>query len=266
MLLSRPPKDHRLVPFVEALWTCEVSDGRGLERILPNGRTQLFINLHEDVFHTYDACGLVCQQTSGVVVQGPKIDPVVIHRAEQRLLCGALFSSSGAFSYFGNALAEFGSGLVDLEHFSWLDAKALQERLYEMRDPSARMDLLESALLARAPTSLFWDRIVRQACVLLRSGMNVSVVASHFDTTQQTLITRFRERTGLTPKTFSRIERFQSLIRKRSPDVSWAEAALDVGFSDQSHMVREFKRFAGISPTQYKPNADGQRNHVDMPD
>ncbi|MEM7525604.1 MAG: AraC family transcriptional regulator [Pseudomonadota bacterium] len=264
MLLYRPPKDSRLTPFIEALWTCEARDLSGLERVLPIGRAQLFINLHGDALHHYDAEGSVRQRASGMVVQGPVVAPVVIDRAEQRKLCGVLFSVGGAYACFGVPVSEIGGGLVDLDRLAWREPGRLHQRLLSAPDPEARLDALEAAFLDRRPAAQDWDVIAHEAAALLRAGASVRTVAQQFDTSQQTLITRFRERTGLTPKTFSRIERFQRIVRRTPFAASWADAALDAGFSDQSHMVREFRRFAAITPTAYRPRAESGRNHVAM--
>ncbi len=264
MLLSRPPKDRRLAPFIEAFWTCEVSNPAGLEHVLPNGRVQLFINLHDDGLTHYDRDGAVRQRASATVLQGPAVAPVVIARAEQRKLCGVLFSPGGGYSILGIPLPEPGSQLVDLGDLAWGNVRVLREHLDECSDPETRLDVLEAESLGRAPELRDWDLTVRRASHLLRKGWRVQTVAEAFGTTQQTLITRFRERTGLTPKVFSRIERFQRLVRTHAGASSWADAAIQAGFSDQSHMVREFKSFAGITPTQYKPTSESEPNHLPM--
>jgi len=48
--------------------------------------------------------------------------------------------------------------------------------------------------------------------------------------------------------------------RERSPD--WTAIALDCGYYDQSHLIRDFREFAGMSPEQYRSNANEHRNHV----
>lgn len=261
MLLSRPPKDNRLKPFVEALWTCETSDLSGYERVLPNGRAQLFINLHENSLSHFNVCGSQRQRASGMVVQPATDEAVVINRADQRKLCGVLFSVSGAFAFFGGAVSETSAELIDLDRLSWGEHWSLHDRLRKTCDPALRLDVLEAALIQHAPERQTWDMIVHKACILLQKGLEVRTVANHCDVSQQTLITRFRERTGLTPKTYSRIERFQHLIQYQQIEASWAHAALEAGYSDQAHMVREFRRFSGITPTKYQPN-NNQRNHV----
>lgn len=262
MITSRHPKDDRLTPFIDTLWTCEINNGSGLELVLPNGRAQLLFNLHQDALHNFHPTGGVRQRASGMVVQGPLDAPIVVDRAEQRRLCGVSFSAGGAFAFFGGAISEIPSELVDLNALSWTDQLGFYEKLLMASDPTTRLDLLELALLGHAPISSKWDNIVHRASPLLRNGASVRDVAMHFDVSQQTFITRFRERTGLTPKTFSRIERFQRLLRNQCANTTWSEAALDAGYSDQSHMVREFRHFSGLSPTQYDFCSNQPRNHV----
>lgn len=265
LIVSRPPKDTRLAPYIDTLWACEIENSCGLEQVLPNGRAQLLINLRHDALHNYHPSGLLRQRATGMAVQAPSATPIVIDRAEQAKLCGVSFSPGGAFAFFGGAISESGSRLTDIVDLPWPDPWALHDRLRRAIQAAARLDLLEAALLGLAPISQSWDLRVRRACLLLMRGVAVRDVAHRCNVSHQTLITRFSERTGLTPKTFSRIERFQQLLRNRSGEQTWAEAALDAGFTDQSHMVRDFRSFAGVSPSGYEPRCSNHPNHVVLP-
>lgn len=57
----------------------------------------------------------------------------------------------------------------------------------------------------------------------------------------------------MTPKLFSRIRRFQRTrtFIQQNPWPNWAALAVDLGYFDQSHLIREFLEFAGVSPTDY---------------
>lgn len=44
--------------------------------------------------------------------------------------------------------------------------------------------------------------------------------------------------------------------------VDWAGVAVAHGFYDQSHLIRDFRAFAGTSPTGYRPRSGEARNHV----
>ena len=250
MLLSRPAKNSVLTPFIEAFWACEGNQPHELEQVLPHGRLQLLINLDRDALTQYGPDGRVHQQTWGAAVQGPALTPVVIDRAEQNSICGVVFSPGGVSPCLRVPVSEIGSDLVALDDLDWINGRLLRERLLCVNDPHARLDLLESVFLQTLPVTDTWDRIALEAAGFLAQGWLVDAVTRHFETTPQTLITRFRERTGMTPKTFSRIERFQRIVRTKPS--SWADAAFEAGFADQPHMVREFRRFSGMTPSQYK--------------
>lgn len=63
----------------------------------------------------------------------------------------------------------------------------------------------------------------------------------------------FKNEVGLTPKTFSKIMRFQHLIgRLNTMDgLNLAQLSSDMGYFDQSHMVKDFRQYADTTPNTY---------------
>ena len=62
----------------------------------------------------------------------------------------------------------------------------------------------------------------------------------------------FKRSTGVTPHQYvirCRIEQAKKLMRQKK--LSFAEIALQVGFVDQSHLHRQFKRLVGVTPKNY---------------
>src|SRR5262249_9356833 len=61
---------------------------------------------------------------------------------------------------------------------------------------------------------------------------------------------RFREAVGISPKLFSRMQRFQRVFRAAEAlDTDWVGAAVRNGYFDQAHLIRDFREFAGKAPT-----------------
>ena len=58
----------------------------------------------------------------------------------------------------------------------------------------------------------------------------------------------FKQATGISPKLYSRILRMESVLQEfhRNPDLQYLERVH--GFYDQSHFIREFKRFTNVTP------------------
>jgi len=61
------------------------------------------------------------------------------------------------------------------------------------------------------------------------------------------------ERVGLSPRQLCRSLRFKSVFRHlaASSGDPWTSTALACGYCDQSHMIRDFKHYAGASPAAY---------------
>ena len=64
---------------------------------------------------------------------------------------------------------------------------------------------------------------------------------------------RFLQLTGLNPKHYARICRIGHAIHHKElePDVSWTELALESGYADQSHFIRDFKALTGVVPREF---------------
>ena len=81
---------------------------------------------------------------------------------------------------------------------------------------------------------------------------------------REKFIKRFEAAVGLTPKRYCRVRRFHALLDRlaRGRDADWVEVALDGGYSDQSHLNREFRAFSGLTPGAYRPVAHDHASHV----
>ncbi|HKJ11018.1 MAG TPA: helix-turn-helix domain-containing protein [Ornithinimicrobium sp.] len=88
-----------------------------------------------------------------------------------------------------------------------------------------------------------------------RGRARVAELAHHVGYSRRRLTDVFRAETGLSPKTAARLMRFDAARRAvalrsalgRPLDI--AEIAVDNGYYDHAHLVREFTEFAGLGPT-----------------
>lgn len=64
---------------------------------------------------------------------------------------------------------------------------------------------------------------------------------------------KFKERMGVSPKTFESIHRFDTSFRIKynSPDTDWLSIALQSGFHDHQHLAKSYKNFTGFSPGDF---------------
>jgi AraC-like DNA-binding protein len=77
----------------------------------------------------------------------------------------------------------------------------------------------------------------------------------------RTLERNFKQSSGYTVKDVSALMRFEQ-VRNRlwhHPDVSLAGLAHELGYTDQSHLSREFKKYSGTTPAAFARKAKKDR-------
>jgi AraC-like DNA-binding protein len=85
----------------------------------------------------------------------------------------------------------------------------------------------------------------------------VSEVASAAHATVRTLERKFKHSSGFTVKDVSALMRFEQVRNQLwiNPDSNLAGLAQEFGYSDQSHLSREFRRFSSTTPAAFARNA-----------
>ena len=55
---------------------------------------------------------------------------------------------------------------------------------------------------------------------------------------------------GVSPKFLARISRFDKAfeLKQQSTSLDWLSIALQTGYNDYQHLVKDFKQFAGVTP------------------
>ena len=150
----------------------------------------------------------------------------------------------------GVPLDELANRTVALEEI--LDAPFLVERLATAPDWDSRFALLDDTLVPRfadARTS----REVAWAWLRLREThgrIPIGELATELGWSRKRIVARFRDEIGLPPKTVARLLRFER-ARELAGTMPWGELALECGFSDQPHLISEFRRITGRTPETF---------------
>ena len=164
------------------------------------------------------------------------------------------FTLLGARLFLDIALDELTNRAIALDDVFGTGAGALTMALHDAPTWDERFDLLDRAIARRMqaahPVSreMFWtwNRIVG-------AGGQVSIgsLSAELGWSRRRFAERFREDVGLAPKVFARVLRFHRAVEtlKAQESRRLSDVALDCGYYDQAHFDRDFRVFAGVSPT-----------------
>src|SRR5215831_7915815 len=262
----RPPVP--LADFVEKIWFYEgYVRPHAKERLLPDGSSELIVNLTEDEVRVWDRRDTSqYERLDGATLVGPHSRYFVIDTAEQCSVLGVHFRPGGLFPFVRLPLDEVHDLHVSLRDLWGGFARELRERVLALEDTEARFDLVENALLARMVRAHACHDAVRYALCRFRSRRRVSDVADETGLSQRRFIELFRRQVGMAPKAYCRVRRFQSVVRglPSGRPIDWAETALAAGYSDQAHLIHDFGAISGISPGTWADLRTEHTNHVPM--
>ncbi|HEX6902485.1 MAG TPA: helix-turn-helix domain-containing protein [Thermoanaerobaculia bacterium] len=253
---ARPPAPP-LAGFVERFWMCSDAPPHDRERILPSGTVELVVNLRDDEIRIYDPSRPDrCKRFSGAVVSGTYSSFFVIDPLQHASILGVHFRPGGASPFLGLPAGELADTHIDLETLWGRAARELRERLCAAVTAAERFSLVEEVLLSRLRRPPERHGAVPEALGAferLGEALRVRDVAGQVGLSQRRFIQVFSAEVGLTPKLYSRVRRFQRAraLAGDTPTADWARVAVDCGYFDQSHLIRDFLAFSGLSPADY---------------
>lgn len=198
-------------------------------------------------------------QTSGVIDMTGEVECLELK-----------LSPLGAYTLLGIPSHELTGQVVDLGDLLGRQGDRLIDRLTETAAWDRRFGPVDEFLARRAergrqPAAEIdwaWQRLTAAAGLV-----PIGTLATEVGWSRRHLVAKFREQVGLTPKTVARLLRFERLLRRlRNPGgAGWAQLALECGYYDQAHMNRDFRDFAGTTPTAYLARAGVQVTSVQYP-
>jgi len=135
-------------------------------------------------------------------------------------------------------------------------ADGLETRVLSATDDRARLDLVESVIRGCLPPED--DDValaVRAAEVALGAPelTRVDDLADRLGVTVRQLQRVFRRNVGVSPKWMLRRYRLHEAADRAAAGtrVDWADLAAELGYTDQAHLVRDFKAQVGQTPAAY---------------
>jgi AraC-like DNA-binding protein len=180
-----------------------------------------------------------------------------------------LVTSKGSFRSFGIRVQPLGWGaLIDapaceladhmLPAADFLGAETTAKIADVIAAPlgdEAKIDTIEAALISRLQKrAKRLSPVVRavQDLIATHPINRVDELGARVETSPRQLERLSKDAFGFSPKTMLRRARIRRTIEamKGYSDVNW-QSRVEQDFADQSHLIHEFRRFTGLTPTSY---------------
>ena len=226
------------------------------DTVFPSGCVEIIFNLGTGNWQT--ALGDHFVNTPSIELWGQITRPLTVRSIGQNTMLGVRFYPHAAAFFLGGKVEMFNDRVVDFSDVSGKTVAELHAKLMDTADWGTGIGLVEAYFIERL--SLFRNKFGRIGVVsqvvneLQREDFfdNIENVATRYGITSRYLQKLFLQYTGLTPKLYSKINRFQnSLTLVTKKDLSLTAVAYTCGYFDQSHFIREFKSFTGLTPSNY---------------
>jgi len=239
-----------LAAWVECVWRlCGETTAAPVEPILPDGCVEII--LHRGSSARRDGRPQPRAFVVGQMDQAIRIEP-----ARSIDAIGVRLQPWAAHAFFGLPADELTGSFPELESVAGKWARELSQEVGNSAEPLERARVLVERRIRDCATPDVSARRAVERILRGRGKGRVEDWAEDSGISFRHWERRFLQAVGVSPKVFARIIRFQELISayRREDWRSWADLALDCGFYDQSHMSNEFRRFAGVAPTEFFAN------------
>ena len=251
----RPGK--ALQPYVKCYYIYESDSPAAFEdTVFPSGCTEIIFNLGSGNWHTLT--GETFTPTPAIELWGQLVRPLSIKSTGRNTMLGIRLLPHAAAGIMNDKVNLFNNQVTSYGDIYGKTVRSLHLQLLETGSRDKRIALVETFLLQQlqnAAKRLPKIALINDLMYELRHQHQPGTMenmASRYGITARYMQQLFVQYTGLTPKLYSQINRFQkSLKLVTAGNASLTSIAYECGYADQSHFIREFKTFTGYKPSGY---------------
>jgi AraC-like DNA-binding protein len=174
---------------------------------------------------------------------------------------GAKFKPGAFYPFLQSPISQFTDGAISLWDAFGAAGDALATAMVGCADEAAMVALAEEFLRERLPErdenvaaiNRIIDRIIAD-----REITKVDDIVDQLNLNKRTLQRTFREYVGVSPKWVIKRYRLHEAAEQLADgaEVDWPRLALDLGYFDQAHFIKDFKTIVGRSPAEYAKNIE----------
>lgn len=241
---------------IAALWYGEGHVSYQRDRILPSLNAYLLINLGPPQYQVLPGPPERRLPFVDIWFSGLHQRPIDTEAPHGNALLGIALHPGGLRPWLGDGLQQTADRTLPLADLLGDGVLALRERLLDCRGLSERFALVQSWLLQRWQPQRALDPAVSALLRQIQSSagqLRIESSARELGLSRKHLSRRCQAQIGMSPKALARICRFRAALGwlQQQDRVPWAELAARCGYADQAHLIRDFRHFSGLAPSEF---------------
>lgn len=255
MYKEYPPCEN-LAPFIDKFWIFKGRSEIGTRfKILADGCTDFIFSIGNMTVPA-DEHQMIMQPYRSFFVGPMRVYSNLTTLTDSLHMLGVRFRPCGLAAFTKEPLGQFTDLRIQSSDINLLFDNAFAEMLCEQPDDSTRIRIIETYLMRHLSRPIRVDKQILHATSLIKQShgqLPVQNLIGKLCICQRHFERKFKDSTGYTPKEFSRIIKFQHAIEvlRNATHSDLGTIALDCGYYDHSHFIKEFKRLAGDVPSYF---------------
>ncbi len=173
-------------------------------------------------------------------------------------ILGVKFTPLGLSLLTAIDMQHIANQIIDATDIWGADIALLYEKMLAKNSVAEQLSELEMFLIAKRKKQNACARMQLVANTIQRMEQHrtfaVAQLLNTCPVTKKTLERYFLNQIGLSPKQYASIARFNKMLTWLDAQLTephWHQLIVDFGYYDQSHLIKDFKRFTGKTPTEY---------------
>lgn len=253
--LSQPAP--ALAPFIESYWHVDATPDAPFALsvdVFVDGRADLIFNF--GVGYERTAQGKATRRLQQSNLDAQRLMPIRITQRGAVQIVGVRFRAGGLMPFVPHSLHRFTGAVVQLPEAFGTRVVELERRLRAAAGdaPTQAAALDEWFLDAMDLTPSVEDTQALLQQIAAQHGVGrMEEIGRMLGHSQRTINRLFRRHVGFGPKTWAQIVRFQRALMQLTavPTKPLSQLATELEYYDQSHLVREYRRFSGTTPGRH---------------
>jgi AraC-like DNA-binding protein len=175
---------------------------------------------------------------------------------KQFLSVQVVFQPGALYRLLGIPATAFNNKLIEAEDVLGKEITFINEQLYEAKSHTQMIGIIELFINSRIKKTRITEQGIDSATQQMLQqydtcSLDYFVRNSYLSHRQ--FNRKFTERIGIGPKEFLRVIRFYDayMLKNRFPDKDWLAIAVQCGYHDYQHLVKDYKTFTGHTPAKF---------------